>query len=261
MKSIFTALAELHNTGGSGALCTIVESQGSTPRSAGSKLLAYPDGATIGTVGGGEVEQRVIEKALEAIRDGQTTLQGYNLNDPEKGDPGMCGGSLTVFIEPVLPRDKLIVVGGGHVGREVVTLANWLDFHVTVCDDRPEFCNPNSVPKADDYRIGALPEITSRSFIVLTTRNVEIDLDYLPSLLNSDAAYIGVIGSHRRWKTTKMELMKLGYSEEKIDIIHSPIGLAFNAETPREIALSIMAEVVLVQKHGEFKPMSGKDIL
>jgi len=183
------------------------------------------------------------------------------LNDPEKGDPGICGGSLTVFIEPVLPRDKLVVVGGGHVGREVAALAHWLDFHVTVCDDRPEFCNPDSVPKADDYRIGALPEITSRSYVVLTTRNVEIDLDYLPGLLNGEAAYIGVIGSRRRWETTKGELMKLGYSEEKIDIIHSPVGLALNAEKPREIALSIMAEVVLVQKHGEFKPMSGVDIL
>ena len=94
--------------------------------------------------------------------------------------------------------------------------------------------------------------------MVLTTRSVEIDLDHLPGLLNSDAAYVGVIGSRRRLESTKKELLKLGYSEENIDIIHSPIGLALNAETPREIALSIMAEVVLVQKHGEFKPMSGK---
>jgi xanthine dehydrogenase accessory factor len=219
-------------------------------------MLVFPDGRTLGTIGGGEVEYRVVAESLDALKEGKTRLVEYNLSNPEDGDPAVCGGQLMVYIEPILPRNKLVIIGGGHVGKEVAHLAHWLGFHVTVCDDRPEFCSPESVPYADEYLTDGLPEITPWTYAALTTRKVEIDLLHLPVLLNSKAAYIGVIGSQRRWEITKKSLLESGIPQEKIDIIHSPIGLALNAETPREISISIIAEIIMVQKQGDSKPMS-----
>jgi xanthine dehydrogenase accessory factor len=258
--SIYEALSQLERSGKAGVLCTIISAQGSTPRRGGSKMLVFPDGSTTGTVGGGELEHRVITEALETLREGRTRLKDYRLNDPKEGDPGVCGGQLKIYIEPVMPRDRLVLVGGGHVGREVAHLAGWLGFHVSVCDDRPEYCNPEAVPGADEYVPEGLPEITPWTYAVLTTRNVEIDMLYLPALLDSEAAYIGVIGSRKRWATTQGMLLESGISQEVIHRIRSPIGLALNAETPKEIALSIMAEILMVQKAGISEPMSGVDV-
>jgi len=219
-------------------------------------MLVLPDGRTLGTIGGGEVEYRVVAESLDALKEGTTRLLEYNLSNPENGDPAICGGRLMVYVEPILPRNKLVIIGGGHVGSEVAHLGHWLGFHVTVCDDRPEFNNPESIPYADEFLSEGLPEITPWTYVALTTRDVEIDLTHLPILLNSEAAYIGVIGSRRRWEITKNSLLESGIPREKIDIIRSPIGLALNAETPREISISIMAEIIMVQKHGDCEPMS-----
>jgi len=258
--SIYDELARLERSGQAGVLCTIIHAQGSTPRREGSKMLVFPGGTTFGTIGGGEFEHRVIAAALEALGEGQPRLMEYRLVDPQEGDPGICGGQLRVYIEPLLPGYRLVVIGAGHVGREVVHLAGWLGFHVSVCDDRAEFCNAEAVPGADDYFPEGLPEITPRTYVVMTTRSVEIDMRYLPVLLESDAAYIGVIGSRRRWETTKGMLLDSSVAVEKIDRIRSPIGLALNAETPKEIALSIMAEILMVQKQGTDDSMSGVDV-
>ena len=131
-----------------GALCMVVRSKGSTPRHTGSKMLVYPDGSIVGTVGGGELENRVIAEARQAILDGQSRLLEYDLSDPARGDPGVCGGQVEVFVEPVLPKPTLIVIGAGHVGRAVVHLAKWLGFRVVVNDDRAEFCTPEATPEA-----------------------------------------------------------------------------------------------------------------
>lgn len=261
VQSIYQALAEIEKNDGSAALCTVVNSEGSTPRHVGSKMLVYPDGQFIGTVGGGELESRVIKAALESMVHGNTQTLSYTMADPSRGDPGVCGGTVEVFVEPILPPAMIVVIGGGHVGKAVVHLAKWLGFRVAVSDDREQFSNPESVPGADAYYpvpMGKLTEhlnITSQSYVVITSRGSPIDAAGLPSLLDSEAAYIGVIGSKRRWLTTVKALKAQGVSEEKIARVHSPMGIELNAETPEEIAVSILAEILMLRGKGTGRMM------
>jgi len=155
----------------------------------------------------------------------------------------------------MIPKPVLVVVGVGHVGKAVAHLAKWLGFIVAVTDDRPEFCTPKSVPEADQFYPVPLEELTSQlkitpwTYIVLTTRGIDVDIRGLPTILNSEAAYIGVIGSKRRWSTTTKKLEEKGVAAELIQHVHSPIGLEIHAETPEEIAVSIMAEIIELQQH------------
>jgi xanthine dehydrogenase accessory factor len=228
----------------------------------GSKMLVYADGNFIGTVGGGEVENRVIKEALEALKEGKNRLLSYSMVNPKEGDPGICGGQLEVYVEPVLSRPLLVVIGAGHVGIAVSHLASWLGFRVAVSDDRPEWCNPELHPDADEFYPVPMEElldhlnITPNTYLVLTTRGVNIDAVGLPKLLKTPAAYIGIIGSKRRWITTRKRIMEeTELTEVDLDQIYSPIGLEINAETPEEIAVSIMAEIIMLRKGGSGKPM------
>jgi xanthine dehydrogenase accessory factor len=233
-----------------GAICTIIQSKGSTPRHVTSKMLVYPDGHIAGTVGGGEVENRVIREALLAMQDKAPRLLSYNMSNPERGDPGVCGGQLEIYVEPIVPKPVLVVVGVGHVGKAVAHLAKWLGFIVAVSDDRQEFCNPEAVPEADEFYPFPLEElpaklsITPWTYLVLTTRGMDVDVKGLPSLLETEAGYIGVIGSKRRWSSTSKKLIEAGTPPEKLNRIRSPIGIEIHAETPQEIAVSIMAEII-----------------
>ncbi|MBK9926615.1 MAG: XdhC family protein [Anaerolineales bacterium] len=262
-NSIYQVLSELEKNNESAALCTVTKSEGSTPRHVGSKMLVYPDGKFIGTVGGGELENRVIKAALESLKSGDMQTLSYTMSDPSRGDPGVCGGTVEVFVEPILPPAMIVVIGAGHVGKAVVHLAKWLGFRVAVNDDREEFCTPESVPGADVYypvEMGKLSEqlkITPQTYLIVTSRGSSVDAKGLPSLLASDAAYIGVIGSKRRWLTTVKALKEQGVAEELIAKVHSPIGLELNAETPEEIAVSIMAEVMMIKDKGTGRPMKA----
>jgi xanthine dehydrogenase accessory factor len=166
-----------------------------------------------------------------------------------------------VFVEPINPPATIVVIGGGHVGKAVVHLAKWLGFRVAVSDDRAEFCNPESVPEADAYYpvpMSELPNqlnVTRRTYLVVTSRGSAIDAAGLPPLLESKAAYIGVIGSKRRWLTTVKALKENGVSDEAIARVHSPMGIELNAETPEEIAVSILAEILMLRDRGTGKMM------
>lgn len=262
-KSVFQLIAEVEARNGAAAICTIIRSHGSTPRHTGSKMLVYPDGSIAGTVGGGEMERRVTGEALQVIQDGRSRLLSYNMTDPARGDPGVCGGQVEVFVEPLIPRPTLVVIGSGHVGKAVAQLAHWLNFQVVVNDDRPDFCTPQAVPGADQYlpvTIAELPqhlEITPWTYLVLTTRGANIDVQGLPYLLTSPAAYIGVIGSQRRWATTVRQLRERGVTDEQLARVRSPIGLELNAETPEEIAVSILAEIIMLRQGGTGRVMSA----
>jgi len=261
MNNIYQALSELEKNNESAALCTVTKSEGSTPRHVGSKMLVYPDGSFVGTVGGGELENRVIKAALESLKSGDAQTLSYTMSDPSRGDPGVCGGTVEVFVEPILPPATVVVIGAGHVGKAVVHLAKWLGFRVAVNDDRAEFCTPESVPGGDVYYPVPMEElakqlkVTRQTYLVVTSRGSNVDAKGLPSLLESDAAYIGVIGSKRRWLTTVKALKEQGVSDELIAKVHSPIGLELNAETPEEIAVSIMAEVLMIKDKGTGKLM------
>jgi xanthine dehydrogenase accessory factor len=262
MTSIYQALSEIEANNESAALCTVVKSEGSTPRHVGSKMLVYPDGKFIGTVGGGDLEHRVLDEAWIAIAEGKARLLKYNMVDPSRGDPGVCGGQVEVFVEPILPSPMVIVIGAGHVGKAVAHLAKWLGFRVAVSDDRAEFCNAETVPDADAYypvpmdRLAEHVKVTRQTYLALTTRGSNVDAAGLGPLLETEAAYIGVIGSKRRWLETVKELKKQGIAEEKIARVHSPIGLELQAETPEEIAVSIMAEILMIRNKGTGKAMS-----
>ncbi len=251
---MYRAVVDLENRNEPGALCILVRTQGSTPRQASSKMLVYADGSIIGTVGGGEMEGRVILEALAAMRDGKPRYLEYSMSEPQRGDPGVCGGQVEIFVEPIIPKPVMVVVGCGHVGKAVAHLAHWLGFRVAASDDRADFCSPEAVPDADDYYPLPLKELTEHlkitpwTYIVLTTRGVDIDVEGLPALLNSPAAYIGVIGSRRRWTTTKSKLAEAGIADELINRVRSPVGLEMGAETPEEIAISILGEIIMQRK-------------
>ena len=261
---LFDRLAEMEREGGIGVLATVIKTHGSVPRREGSKMLIFPDGSIEGTIGGGEMEGRVIQEALESLKEGKPRILKYAFVDPEKGDVGVCGGEIEVFVDPLSSNATLVVVGGGHVGKCVVHLAKWLGFRVVVCDDRPEFVTPEATPEADAYfacAVEDLPskmEINERTYVVLTTRGVDVDVESLPVLLKTRAAYIGVIGSRRRWETTAQKLQAMGFSEAEIGRVTSPMGLEINAETPEEIALSILSEIVRVRRGGSGEAMAHK---
>ena len=261
MKTIYQALEELEQANEAAALCTVVKSEGSTPRHVGSKMLVYSDGHFIGSVGGGDLEHRVMDEAWVAIADGKPRLLSYTMSDPARGDPGVCGGQVEVFVEPILPPAGIVIIGGGHVGKAVAHLAYWLGFRVSVSDDRPEFCNKETIPDAEAFHICPMAElpkhmkIDKRTYLILTTRGSSVDAAGLGPLLDSPAAYIGVIGSRRRWATTVKDMKARGISEERIARVHSPIGLELRAETPEEIAVSILAEILMIRDKGTGKPM------
>ncbi|HET7011677.1 MAG TPA: XdhC family protein [Anaerolineales bacterium] len=259
--SIFGRIAEVQRRGDTVALATVVRVQGSVPRHPGSKMLVFPDGRIEGTIGGGEMESRVIAEARAALADGETRLLRYELSDPKAGDPGVCGGEVEVFVEPMGRGASLLVVGAGHVGRAVVHLGKWLGFHTVVCDDRSDFASKEAVPEADEFIVCSLAELPQRyaidaqTYVVLTTRGVNIDVEGLPPLLDTPAAFLGVIGSRRRWETAAQELANRGVPIEKLARVVSPMGLELNAETPEEIAVSILAEIIMLRRGGSGVPM------
>ncbi len=216
-------LTEAERKGQPVALCTVIRAQGSVPRHAGSKMLVFEDGSIEGSIGGGELESRVIAEALEALADGQPRITPYSLSNPAEGDPGVCGGEVEVFVDPIGKKPTVVVFGGGHVGRAVVHLAHWLGFRTVVADDRAEFASVESAPEADEHIVCPLAELAQRvridalTYLVLTTRGVSVDVEGVPALLDSPAAYIGIIGSRRRWETAAAELEGRGVPRARLD--------------------------------------------
>ena len=257
----YAALAEAERQGRPAALCTVVYTRGSVPRHAGSKMLVFADGQVAGTIGGGELESRVTRAALEGLAAGAPRLIQHQLADPQAGAPGVCGGERQVFVEPVRPQPVLLIIGGGHVGRALVTAGKWLGFRVVLSDDRPEFATPESAPGADEYLPMGAADLAGvfpfhpETYIVMPTRGVPLDLEALPHLLARPHAYLGVIGSRRRWATTLEALLARGVTRAQLEHIHAPMGLELNAETPEEIAISVLAEIIMVRRGGTGQPM------
>jgi len=246
-------LAELSDAVGRArpvVVATIVDTARSVPRHAGAKMLVYGDGTTSGTVGGGQVEALIRADALVALDDGATRLKQYTLEDPERGDPGICGGTMTISLEPYMPPHTIFVVGCGHVGRAVVDLAHWLGYRTVATDDRAELVTDESMPNAEVRFIGTVEEalaaepVHENTSIVVVTRSHDMDVEIVPLLLETPARYIGVMGSTRRWAATRERLIESGVPAGEIDRVHVPIGINIGAETVEEIAVSIMSEVI-----------------
>lgn len=262
MTSLYKVAAEMEEKGELGAFCSIIETHGSVPRHEGSKMIVTSDGQIIGSVGGGEIESRVIAEAMDAIKTGKARVLHYELVDPNAGDPGICGGQADVVVEPLHPKPILLIIGAGHVGKALAHLAKWMGWRVLISDDRAEFCTPQNIPDAEEHypiSMADLPskiKFTRNIYIVLTTRGLVVDVEGLPRLVETDARYIGVIGSKRRWITARKKMMEQGLSEEKLKRVYSPIGLEIKAETPEEIAVSIMAELMMIKNQASGASMS-----
>lgn len=263
--AVYEALIEAQKQNIPAALAIVVNVAGSVPRHAGSKMLVHADGSIVGTVGGGAMEALVIKEALAAMQDGQTRLPSYTLNDLSSGDPGICGGTVQVFVEPIGILPTLLVIGVGHVGKALAELAKWSGYRVVISDDREAYCNSDYLPGMDAYVVCQPSEITTQvainagTYIAAVTRGLPVDIDLIPALLKTDAAYIGLIGSKRRWSLTAKALREeRGLTETQLERVHAPIGLELQAETPKEIAMSIMAEIIMLRRGGTGRMMRAE---
>jgi len=262
MPSIYEAILEAERSGQLAALATVIRARGSVPRHETSKMLVFADGRIVGTVGGGELENRTIEEAKQVAHEGTPRVVTHTLVDPLHGDAGVCGGEVQVFIEPITPPPTLLIIGAGHVGRSLAHLAKWMGFRVVVTDDRAELCTREFFPDADEFVVGPVQEtlaklhVDHQTYVACVTRGYLFDVDALPVLLDTPTPYIGVIGSRRRWTMALNGLRQKGLSDESLTRVRAPIGLDIEAETPEEIAVSIMGEIVLLRRGGTGAPMS-----
>lgn len=260
-RAVYEAILEAQQTGEPAALATVIAVSGSVPRHVGSKMLIRPDASFVGTVGGGAMESRVIAEALLVLQDGQARRPTYALNDIGAGDPGICGGTLEVFIEPIAVAPTLVVIGVGHVGKALAELGKWAGFRVIVSDDRAEYCNPQFIPQMDGYVLCKPGEVAqqvkmhAQTYVAAVTRGLPVDIHLIPALLTTNAPYIGLIGSRRRWALTIKALKEQGVSDDLLRRVRAPIGLELEAETPKEIAVSIIAEIIMLRRGGTGKPM------
>lgn len=249
--TIYDALVQAQRDGKPAALATVIRTQGSVPRREGSKMLVWADGSIVGTVGGGQMESLVVQEGLKIMQSGKPATFTYNLTDIQQGDPGICGGTAEIFVEPIGLTPTVVVIGCGHVGKALAELAKWSGFRVIVSDDRVELCSEANIPNMDAYypipaeTLMEQLEITPLTYIAAVTRGLPVDVKFLPHLLESDVPYIGLIGSKRRWAITEKALREeYNVSEEAIKRVQAPIGFDIKAETPQEIAVSIMAEII-----------------
>ncbi len=254
MDAVSQAMIEVLQKNIPAALATVVKTRGASPRAAGAKMLVYPDGSIVGSVGGGELELRVIQAAKDVVRENKPQYLDMTLSNEQRGDPLICGGEMEIFIEPLLTTPTLVIVGAGHIGAALAQMGQFLGFRVVVLDDRPEFVTLENFPNADERIAGDLSkeirklEITPLTYVVLVTRAHTLDAALLGAIVDKPAAYIGMLGSRRRVLTVMETLKKQGASEAALARVNAPIGIEIQAETPQEIAISIMAQVIQVKR-------------
>jgi len=255
MASLVDDLISIQEEGAAGVLATVVEADNGAAQ-AGQKILIRDGRAVQGSLGDDRLTAAAIAEAAERLKEEKSKLVPLKLAG---------GGSAEVFFEVLPAPPKLVVVGAGHIAVPLVKIAKILDFHVTVLDDRILFANRERFPDADDVRVGDMAEelkamaITPSTYIVLITRGHKYDEPCLREIIHSSAKYIGMIGSRRRIKAC-FERFKNEerIAEEVIARVYAPIGLDIGTETPEEIALAIMAEIVKVRRGGTAKSLSGK---
>ena len=244
------------NRGETIALVTIVETKGSTPREVGAKMVVGKDGLIAGTIGGGITESRVIKEAKQALKEGKGKLLDYRLTKEQAAlDEGaICGGEMKVFIDILQPKEEILIFGAGHIAVCVSKLAKKVGFKVTIIDDRKEFANQDRFPKADEIIAEDTEKalrnlnIAPSTYIIIVTRGHLKDEEVLASVVRSNAAYIGMIGSYKKNATVFQHLEEQGISQEELDKVHAPIGIDIKAQTPEEIAVSIIAEIIQVRR-------------
>jgi len=250
MLEIYQELVDLISNGKRGVLVTIIASKGSAPRKAGAKMLVKEDGTFSGTVGGGGVEKQVLEKAAEVMKSGSPAMVHFDMSGTGREAAMICGGQVDLFLEPIQSYETLFLFGAGHISQTTATVGKMLGFQVVVIDPRPDYNNPERFPDADllivkDYEV-AFPElhITKDDYIIIYTPGHLLDETCLKFAVSTEAKYIGMIGSKKKSLEIKRRLVEGGISRERVEMTHTPIGIDIAAETPEEIAISILAEII-----------------
>jgi len=246
---IYREIVRLAETGEEASVATIISVEGSTPREEGAKMLVYHNGRTLGTIGGGSLEKQVIQEALDVIKTSKTKKLSYRLSP--QGELGMvCGGDTEVLIEPITVAPRLFIFGAGHIGVPLAKMAALTDFKVVVIDDRPEFATPERFPEASELIVSDFSSVFEKitiaqgSFIVIITHGHKGDAVVLEGALKTPAKYIGMIGSKSKNEAVFGQLRAKGFTQDDIDRVCAPIGLKIRAQTPEEIAVSILGEMI-----------------
>ena len=253
---IYEQIVQLRREGRRGAIATITNVRGSIPSFQTAKMLIRDDGSIAGTIGGGCVEAEVWQAAREVMEEEKPRSLTFNLNNNPKYDTGLvCGGTLEVFIEPVLPPALLYIFGAGHVAFNLYKIAQIAGFDVIVVDDRESYANRERFPDAreviaDDFDVAlAHMHVPESAYIVIVTRGHRDDMRVLRWAVNANARYLGMIGSQRKTIAIYKELEKEGVPAEKFANVHAPVGLEIGAVTPEEIAVAIVAEMIAIRRH------------
>jgi xanthine dehydrogenase accessory factor len=256
-EDIFEEIVRLRRAGERAALATVVARKGSTPRKDAAKMLVCEDGRRMGTIGGGCIEAEVCRESLAVIRSGTPQLLGFDLSGDDAEDRGMtCGGSMEVYVEPVLPDPILVIFGAGHVGRCVAEVADRIGFRIIIVDDRIKYANRERFPQAHAVLVDAWEEafrqlhVLDSYYLLIVTRGHQFDLACLRYALGTPARYIGLLGSRRKVSLFFDTLKKEGLDPGQFARVHSPVGLQIGSETPEEIAVSIAAQLIAVRKKG-----------
>ena len=260
MIDLFEEIVRMRRAGQRGALATIVHTNGSIPSYESSRMLVREDGSIAGTVGGGCVEADVWAAAKDVLRTEQPRKMTFNLNHEAGFDAGLiCGGTLEIFVEPILPQPVLYLFGGGHVATAVARIAHQAGFAIGIVDDRDTFANSERFPMASEIHTSyedafAKVQPNAATYIVIVTRGHKDDMRVLDWAVGTPARYIGMIGSRRKVVSVYKALEKEGHSLDKFERVHAPVGLEIGALTPEEIAVSITAELIAVRRNAENFP-------
>ncbi len=252
---IYDEIVRLRKQGQKCALATIVQVNGSIPSYESAKLLVREDGSIMGTVGGGCVEAEVWNAAREVIDSEKPRHLTFSLGQDAAYDNGLiCGGQLNIFIEPVVPQPRAFIFGGGHVSKSISKIANLAGFATVIVDDREAFANPERFPEADETYAeeyeSVFPKlpVTASSYLIIVTRGHRDDMRVLRWAVTTQARYISMIGSKRKTISVIHELEKEGIPREAFEKVFAPMGLAIGAETPEEIAISVVAEMIAMRR-------------
>jgi len=252
---IYDEIVRLRKLGQKCAVATIVQVKGSIPSYESAKLLVREDGSMVGTVGGGCVEADVWNAAREVIETEKPRHLTFSLGQDAAYDEGLiCGGQLNIFVEPVVPQPRAFIFGGGHVSKSISKVANLAGFATIVIDDREAFANPDRFPEAeetyaDEYE-SVFPKltVTGSSYLIIVTRGHRDDMRVLRWAVTTQAHYISMIGSKRKTISVIHELEKEGISRVAFENVFAPMGLDIGSETPEEIAVSVVAEMIAMRR-------------
>jgi xanthine dehydrogenase accessory factor len=255
---IYEEIVKLRREGRRGAVATIISARGSIPSFKTAKMLVRDDGSICGTIGGGCVEAEVWQAAREVMEQEKPRTLTYSLNQDPKYDTGLvCGGTLDIYVEPVLPAALLYIFGAGHVAASLYRTASDAGFDVIVVDDREAYANRERFPEAreviaEDFdRALSRLDISESGYIVIVTRGHRDDMRVLRWAVSTKARYVGMIGSKRKTIAIFRELQREGLAASLFERVHAPIGLDIGAVTPEEIAISITAELIAVRRKSE----------